>query len=172
MPTDNVLVCFSLLDLGIEVVKVFEYDMPRPETMLDGEIQETLNPKSGKLERELVRMPIALMSLDYLRRTFGKRSRWQTYTAGPQPSIEIPAEAVPGKDDIELFTYDVRRRMEIFRSGQGSPFEQERFRGWYDTFRENFLDDKGEPSCSKPSRLFVPGTAKILNLYFATVDRA
>ncbi len=167
--THNVLVCFSLLDLGIEVVKIYEYDMPAPETMLDGEIQEKTDPESGKTHRELVRMPIALMSLGYLRRTFGDRQDWQSYTAGPQPSIEIPADAVPAQDEIELFTWDVKRRMEIVRNREGAPFMQERFLGWYDTFRDNFFDEDENVSCAKPSRLFVPGTAKILNLYFKTV---
>jgi hypothetical protein len=172
LPTEDVLVCFSLLDLGIEIVKVFRYDMQEAEHMIDGEIIEKRHPKTDDLTRELVRMPIALMSLDYIERTFSKRSDWQNYTEGPQPSIEIPADSAPGEGDIELFPWDVERRMEILSSGKGSWFELERYEQWYDCFRENFLDAKGRPSCAKPSRLFVPGTAKILNLYFRLVPDA
>jgi len=58
----NVIVAISLLDLGIEVVKVLEYDLKSEDCLVDGEILEV----DGNLE--LVRMPFALLSLEYLER--------------------------------------------------------------------------------------------------------
>jgi hypothetical protein len=169
--TNDILVCFSLLDLGIEVVKVVNYVLQPGDYLLDGEILDK-ETKDKSRYQELVRMPVALFSLDYLRRTFAEKAVWQKYTAGPQPSIEVLKK--PEEHEIKLFEHDVRRRMEIINSSpedERGKKEKERFVLWYDKFRSNFLDAEEKPCCKNPSRLFVPGTAKILNLYFTTVEK-
>jgi hypothetical protein len=168
--TKDVLVCFSLLDLGIEVVKVFRYTIQRQDTMLDGEI---LVDNVGRL-RELVRMPIALFSVDYLERAFGCDDRWQNYKLGLEPSIIVPK--APDRNEIMVFPWDPKVRIDIVKGiRKGSAWQQERYLTWYEMFGEHFVDDSGNgpdeegrlPRDVRPSRLFVPGTAKILNLYFS-----
>lgn len=163
-PTDDVLVAFSLLDLGIEVIQVYKYSLEPNDYMLDGEI---LQDKADR--KELVRMPIALISCSYLAEIFGQNEGWYHYTFGPEPSIEV--QRPPTADEVRLFDWDVRRRMEILRHPKHSIGSQHRrFLDWYDKFGKDFVDREGRPSRNRLPGLFVPGTAKILNQYFSMPD--
>ena len=124
-------------------------------------------------------MPIALLSLDYLRKTFGGNQDWHCYTFGPQPSIKVAKAPDPKHEEIKLFDRDVKRRMEAIEGRWGTKLQREqrdRFLLWYDKFGQHFFknrqhpDDKWQVSTANPSRLFVPGTAKILNLYFSLLE--
>jgi hypothetical protein len=164
---DDVLVCFSFLDLGIEVVKVAEYRLNDEDTMLDGEI----HPGKASGESELVRMPIALISCKYLAQQFGDSQdfgKWYRYTEGPAPSIWV--DAPPGKDDAILFEYDIEQRMMVVQGKQrkkpASEWLQSRCLGWYDCFGDHFVNRDGSIDRGNLSALFVPATAKILNMYF------
>ena len=59
----------------------------------------------------------------------------------------------------------------------GNESQRNRFLDWYDKFGEHFIKDRERAedawniSDANPSRLFVPATAKILNLYFSMVER-
>ena len=175
IPTKNVLVCFSLLDLGIEVVRVARYDLNDDDYMLDGEIRVRDNPETGKREKELVRMPIALISSEYLSNTFGdsEKLRRYKYTPGPTPSIDVGKgphyDPSLEKTEIHVFDWDVGRRMAIINGAPGTVWERTRYLDWYDKFNRNFFDAYGRFPRNDSSSLFVPGTAKILNLYFTTV---
>ena len=173
--TSGVLVCFSLLDLGIEVVKVARYNLEDGDWILDGEIREKYMADTEKTEMELVRMPIALLSLNYLRNTFAAGDDWHRYTFGPQPSIKVPCAPVP-YEEIKLFDWDVKRRMKVVEGEWGEKWHRDRFINWYDKFGSHFIKDREsseaewELTYDNPSQLFVPGAAKILNLYFSLVE--
>ena len=155
IPLTDVIVCFNLLELGIEVVKVISYDLDDDDYLLDGEILE-FTPK------ELTRMPVALISLDYLKLTFGRRHDW-FYTAGPQPSV-LTLEPL-SDDDIRIFEWDVRQRLAIIKGEKkGIGTELRRYLDWYDKFHANFFDERDHPYTKHPSQLFTPATAKILSL--------
>jgi TIR domain-containing protein len=158
----NVLVCFSVRDFGIEVVKVFSYELQDSDYLLDGEIDH---------EHCLVRMPMALFSCDYLARIFSYDENWYHYSTrfGEPPSIEV--SDAPAGMDVVFFPWDVEQRMKIINGEMGTDHERERFKDWHKRFGESFLDDDGRPSLANPSRLFVPGTAKILNLYFSRLSQ-
>ncbi|MBI4659163.1 MAG: hypothetical protein HY735_10000 [Verrucomicrobia bacterium] len=174
---EDVLVCFSLLDLGIEVVKVVEYQLGRTDTMLDGEI---LISNEGNGFRELVRMPIALISLEYLEEIFGKGNSWEKYTLLSPPSVV--ARRPPTRDEILVYPWDVNFRMDIAMGRKQRPEDRrKRFVDWFEKFGHHFVDESGKgpiddenkpddygklPNGVIPSRLFTPATAKILNLYF------
>jgi hypothetical protein len=117
-------------------------------------------------------MPIAMFSLDYLRDIFGRGQDWHYYTYGPQPSVKAARAADPSCGEIRLFDWDVNRRMDAIEGSWGSEPTQRRFRDWYDKFGAHFVKDREGPNDERvleyanPSRLFVPATAKILNLYF------
>lgn len=175
LTTKGLLICFSLLDLGIEVVKVAKYKLNENDWMLDGEIREWHVATTGKTEMKLIRMPVVMMTLDYLREIFGQDQEWHRYTFGPQPSIK--ATRAPKPAEIGHFHWDVRRRMQAVEGEWGDEWQRDRFVGWYDKFGSHFIkdresiDDKWQLSYANPSQLFVPGTAKILNLYFNLVER-
>lgn len=162
---DNVLICFSLLDLGIEVVTVVEYDLDENDYMLDGEI---LVDKKGN--KELVRMPIALMPCSYLAGVFGPDCDQLHYTLGPEPSIEV--QRAPAAGDVHLFDWDIRQRMLTVGGADSSKWKQQRYIDWFDKFRRDFFDRDGAQTKGDLSQLFVPGTAKILNLYFSLLWEA
>jgi hypothetical protein len=168
-PMDGVLICFSLLDLGIEIVEVAEYNLEKDNWILDGEIREVHNAKTGKTKKELIRMPTALLSREYLRDVFGPGKGWHNYTCGPQPSIEVSRPPVP-EDEIKFFDWDVKRRMQAIEGEWDAKDMKRRYIDWYDKFGQHFIKDREKPedkwkvSHDNPSRLFVPGTAKILNL--------
>jgi class 3 adenylate cyclase len=164
--TEDVLICFSVLDLGIEVIRVVEYEIAPTDTMLDGEIQAIDVRHTGRPQNELVRMPIALLSLDYLREMLHGEEPWQTYTLGPQPSLVVSRAPDPERDEIRLFEWDVERRMSILSNPAASHTQATRFLDWYDKFGPNFVDAAGRPSAARASRLFVPSTGKALNLLF------
>ncbi len=175
--TKGVLICFSLLDLGIEVVTVVKYQIDQGDWMLDGEIKEKHSAERGITEKELIRMPIAMLSLSYLREIFGGGQDWHRYTFGPLPSIKVARAPDAKREEIRLFDWDVRRRMEAIDGKWGTESQRKRFLDWHDKFGQNFIrgrdnpDDEWQPSDANPSRLFVPGTAKVLNLYFKMLER-
>jgi class 3 adenylate cyclase len=172
--TNDLLICFSLLDLGIEVVRVARYNFMEGDWMLDGEIREKHRAETGQTERELIRMPVAMLSLEYLREIFASREDWHCYTFGPQPSIQV--QRAPTRDEIIYFSWDIERRMKAVEGEWGENWHRDRFVDWYDKFGSYFVEEsksaenRWQVSSASPAKLFVPGTAKILNLYFCLLD--
>ena len=158
----DVIICFNLLELGIEVVKVITYDLDDYNYLLDGEILE-FTPK------ELTRMPVGLISVSYLQSVFGTEKADLTYTLGPQPSVRV-RKPIP-QEDIHIFDWDILQRLAIIR-GEKDPIgtELRRYLDWYDKFGPNFLDEQDSPWTGNPSRLFTPATVKLLNLCFSQID--
>jgi len=160
----NVLVCFNLLELGIEIVKVAEYDLTDTDYLLDGKIFEHYDG-NGKLIQELERMPIALISHRYLGDTFGGNFNPQ-YTGDTVSSSIIGKPILP--EDIHIFDWDVTQRVNVLKGRlDGVGTEKSRYKDWYKTFKQYFLDEKDNPSKKNPSSLFTPRSAKILNTYFS-----
>ena len=157
----DVLIAYSPLDMGLEVVTVVKYKLDDNDYLLDGEILD--DTKKGITE--LIRMPIALMSIDYLERVFGGSPAPFEYTRGPEPSIEI--DRAPDPDEVWLFEFDIHQRMSYVERKKRDEWKEKRFGAWFDKFRQNFFDHKGRTSKNNLSRLFVPATAKILNIYFS-----
>lgn len=175
--TDNVLICFSLLDLGIEVVEVAKYKLGNRDWILDGEIGEKHNERTGETKKELIRMPTALLSVKYLRSIFGPGEDWHhLYTFGPQPSIRARRPPKPEEIIHFPFDWDAKRRMQAVEGEWDAKAMMSRYVDWYDKFGKHFVEDHENPdhrwgiSYKHPSQLFVPGVAKILNLYFSTMD--
>ncbi|MBD3345437.1 MAG: hypothetical protein GF401_10285 [Chitinivibrionales bacterium] len=163
----EVLVCFNLLETGIEVVKLLKYTIGDDDEILDGEILDRYNGRERI--RELTRMPVGLLSCEFLNQMFSKGCDHCRYTPGIQPSVEIP-DSIPS-EHIHLFEWDVKKRFAVVHGdekGEGS--EKERYREWYDKFGENFFDSSCKISTANPSRLFTPATAKILHLFFSCTE--
>jgi class 3 adenylate cyclase len=186
----GLLVAFSLLDLGIEVVKAVRWTLDDDDYLLDGEVYQ--GRKLG--ESEMVRMPIALVSCNYLAKVFKRDSETLKYVEvkkGTPPSIRVDFRPCEGMNsDLHLFGWDVLQRLNVvrdFRKGKPkyakwmntfgnkiktvrnlppSQWEMERYEEWYKMFGVNFVNSNAEPSCAQPSDLFVPGTAKLLHLFF------
>jgi hypothetical protein len=76
------LVIFNLLELGIEVVRVFEYEVGAEDYFLDGEL---LVHADGSAE--LVRMPVGLISHTALKRFLQPASYEPVFTPDQPPSL-------------------------------------------------------------------------------------
>jgi hypothetical protein len=162
----HVLVCINLLELGIEVVKVMEYDLDENDYLLDGEILE-IHKGNGTISTELTRMPVALVSCDFLGEQFGAGALGNDlgYTLGGQPSVNIHRN-IPA-EHIHLFDWDVRRRIQVMLgSNPAEKSERKRYLDWFDKFGSCFVDERGNPVHDRAPGLFTPTTVKILKLYF------
>jgi hypothetical protein len=177
---ENVLVCFNLLELGIEVISVLEYDLADDDYLLDGEM---LAPVGGKTE--LIRMPVAMISHRYLREAFGTGHADLKYERPPlaeyvrehdvwrqvrseQPSVR-PASP-PHPEDMVVFGWDVDRRAELAgrrdEAWKSDPMRI-RHRQWGKTFARYFETGQrtGPPREAYP--FFTAGSAKSASYYFS-----
>ncbi|MFL5385455.1 MAG: toll/interleukin-1 receptor domain-containing protein [Longimicrobiaceae bacterium] len=162
-PYRDVLLCINLLELGIEVVKVATWEMEDGDYLLDGEAYES----DG--EKELVRMPMALISHGYLRRAFGRDAAPPQYAARVQPSYDGPAFR-PG--EIHLFAFDAARRRAIaLGETPGTRWEKERYEGWLKAYGKHFFDRRGGVAAAHAKPEFTPAAAKIMTYYFADRDQ-
>lgn len=153
----DVLVAINPMELGIEVVAVVTFNLDDDDYVLDGEIIE---PQGGI--KELVRMPIALISHRYLKKAFGNGDL--KYQGDIQPSVE--GEPIP-KEEFVLFDWDIQRRKIIaIEPKLGEGFEQKRY---LNCFRSEIFGDffkNPENGANIPS-LFTPTSAKIVSYYFS-----
>ena len=180
----NLLVCFNLLELGIEVVKVVEYELDPDDYILDGEI---FTPRS-----ELVRMPVAMISHDYLREVFDSADgaielervcteeskdgvEWTTHEPA-QPSVR--AGRPPRPEEIRVFPWDVEARRTLAEGRplvQGGrkprPAEQARHRRWNRNFRERWFRMGPDLSVQSACPYFTATSAKVMQYYFARVEQ-
>ena len=162
----NVLVCLNISELGIEILKIISYDLDDSDYILDGEIYDP----GGSQQVELVRMPVALISLDFLQEAFKGKEFLDFYYEDPKlPSIltsSIPPE------HIHIFEHDVRRQRDLAlgKDPKATEWEEKRSKRWYKQFGKNFLDAVGNPTNTNANRLFTPTSAKALSYYFANEE--
>lgn len=158
----DVVISFNLMELGIEVVKVFEYLICAGDSFLDGEL---LVHKDGSME--LVRMPVALISHRALARTFAPEAYSAVYTDDIPPSfLGKPI----GSDEINVFDWDVRRRLERMVDSSVPEIERQRYRKWrqeYSKPPKAFVTSSGAFNRENIPCAYIPGTAKTLCQYFA-----
>ena len=159
----DVLVCINRLEAAIEVVRAVRYELGDDDYVLDGEL---LEPAGQKAPPDLIRMPVAMISHDYLRRAFG--ATWGDFEhAGTlQPSVNGPRMDA---EDFVLFEPDVIRRRDIRegRDPHATPFERKRYADWTQRFGMHFYNDNDEPSAHDPCTLFTLPAAKLISYYFA-----
>lgn len=186
----DVIVCFNLLELGIEVIKVLEYELAEDDQILDGEILDRQDKNTGEKWQELVRMPVALISHRFLKQVFGFRTRKfephypELYRyidgsiSGKPEQVKQPClfTSKPGPDDIIIFHWDAVRRKEIcdciINKDELSvhPSDRKAFNRhmlWQKNFGDYFLDQKGKPISTNPAPYFTYASAKAMNCYFA-----
>lgn len=159
----NVLIAINPMELGVEVVNVFEYNLDDSNYILDGEIYQIGNKPT------MVRMPVALISLEYLFRNFGTRTFYPEYTQGQtMPSVKgLKFE----QGDIHVFRWDIDQRNEIWGGFHATEWEKNCFLLWQKNFNENFKNGLNGNTNEFPS-YFTPTTCKILNLYFNCLDNS
>jgi len=187
----DVIVCFNLMELGIEVVKVLEYELAKGDEILDGEILDRRDKNTGEEWQELVRMPVALISHNYLKKAFGLRTglfepyypdlyRYIDGVIGDKPEQVNQPSVLPkiplGTEDIIIFPKDAVRRKEICeRILNGDelsvhPSDRKAFDRhmlWQKNFGHYFLDQSGKPSSNNPAPWFTFASAKTMSYYFA-----
>jgi hypothetical protein len=112
---------------------------------------------AGSSQIELIRMPVALISEDYLLKAFSGKER-MTYAfpfRSKLPSIE--GLQIP-KSEIIIFPHDVIHRKQLAKASvsAATEWEKDRCSLWFDQFNENFPDPDGSPNNSNASVLFTP----------------
>ena len=157
--TNVFFVAVNPRELGIEIVAPVSYSLDDNDYPLDGEI---LKPEGG--EQELVRMPIALISHEYLRRSFGDIDRPLQFDSENHASV-IGADL--HADDIVIFDWDIRRRLAIANVADGHGTELERHQRWRELFGPAFKDAQETGRFSKQLRKFTAASAKIASYYLS-----
>lgn len=158
----DVLVTINPVELGIEVIKVFEYDLPPGHCILDGEVYQI------KDHPEIVRMPIGLLSLEYLYRNFGKPDyQLQFNEENVHPSIE--ADTLK-EGDIHVFRWDFDQRARVWGESEATDWEKKQYAEWQNLFEKKFANGFKGNKFSFPN-LFTPATAKAINLFFNCCQR-
>ncbi|MGF7060107.1 hypothetical protein [Brassicibacter mesophilus] len=173
----NVLVCFNMLELGIEVVQVIKFKLDDKNVLLDGEILSYFD--ESKYKDELVRMPIALISCEFLKKHFTGDITKLQYTSGLNSSIKID-ECIES-ENMMVFDYDLKQRLRVIRDEKedAGDLEFKRYKKSFDSFFEEIYADSNTNSnnlkvCIKRdfTRYFTPATPKLLNLFFNQIDPA
>lgn len=162
----DVLVLFNITELGIEVLKILKFELADNQFIMDGEIYEPSNTK----QRELLRKPIALISLNYLLKTFGNTGNYQYSFEYDQTMPSIIGSNLQSSDII-IFPQDVIRRRKIADSKDYiSNWERKIYQGWFNTFGHFFFDTDGNVSNKNPCYLFTPTAAKVFSQYNHTIS--
>jgi hypothetical protein len=182
----NVLVCFNLLELGIEVVSVARFELEDDDYLLDGEM---ITPVGGAVE--LVRMPIAMISHAYLEAAFGGQHTGLEYGNPPlaiydaaadvwkqvrasRPSVKPHRPPILG--EIAVFGWDVARRMKL---GAGRSLDDHRWktdpmrtrhRKWCKSFARYFETDEAVGTPHEVFPFFTAVSAKTMTYYFSQTE--
>lgn len=179
----DILVCFNLLELGIEIVSVVRFELGDDDYLLDG---ETLTPLGGAAE--LVRMPMAMISHAYLEEVFGRDYAGPEYWNPPlvdydaaadvwkqvpasQPSVRPARPPILG--EIAVFGWDVERRLTL---GAGRSIDDDtwkadptrtRHRKWCKSFARYFETDEAVGTPNEVYPFFTAASAKAMTYYFS-----
>ena len=153
----DVLIAINPIELGIEIIKIFEYTLPSQYCILDGEVDLISH------HLQMVRMPIALISLEYLYNIFGASDYQLKFDdKDVQPSvIAKPFE----QEDIRVFPWDFEQRVRVWGGSSGNNWEKKQYAEWQKYFEKAFIDGLNGNKSKFPS-LFTPATAKAMNLFF------
>ncbi|MCB9284580.1 MAG: hypothetical protein H6563_10935 [Lewinellaceae bacterium] len=156
----GILMSINLLEFGLEVVKVLTFRMENDDYLLDGEILD--RPDGTK---ELVRMPCALIDLEFFRKYLAGKQL--SYTDANSPSVQLEIGNIP-PEYIHVFDWDVKRRWDIFQDESAPGGERERYQKWAENFGPNFqIGTGGDVDTNHFPALFTPTSAKILQYYLA-----
>lgn len=162
--TTDVLVCFNLLELGIEIIKVLTFDIDDDDYILDGEI--IINPDGTQ---ELARMPVALISIEYLEGVFGTGCKNLERTKDEVDSSFI-CPPIP-QDDLVLFDWDLKKRFNILNNPKNENYvgtELIRYKAFNESFSKYF-NSEGKVSTaglSEHENLFTPASVCALTQFF------
>jgi hypothetical protein len=177
----SMLISVNTTELGIETTLILRYQLKETDYLLDGEM--LIGEIPGYPDKKtLVRMPMALISYDYLKEVFGNDNCELVYKRaklkdeeGNQKDAELPSikpSRPPGPGEIKIFSWDACRRRELVKVHSGapdcpSPIERNRHKYWVRNFEEYFLDKNGKPTEKNAYPLFTPPAAKVMIYYFA-----
>jgi hypothetical protein len=155
--SNNFFVAFNPFELGIEIVAPVRYTLSDGDYPLDGEI---LKPEGTP--PQLVRMPVALISFDYLRRNF----------ADPFKPLQYDdADSIVGDEfrdgELLVFDWDIRRRLELAANELPNDAEGDRHRTWRKLFGSAFEAHRKGQGIDLELRKFTATSAKIASYYFS-----
>jgi hypothetical protein len=111
-------------------------------------------------------MPVALISVKYLKEKFNEVDISSIYSEGTQSSFVLNGTIEVG--EVKLFEWDINQRINIGNNKVKNNSEIERHRKWYKDFGvKYFCDDNGQIIDTKLPLIFTPSTVKLLSYYFS-----
>lgn len=155
--TAGVHVSVNTLELGIEVTRVGEFDLPDDACVVDGEtfLDVFKAPIEYEPKPRLVRRPVGLFDLEYLRRVWKESGGLGEETAEDGRCLPAPQ---PG--DMVIFDYDIRRRRELVMSDPVGYYEEGKWlKNWGEIFSRR-------PTESRELRTFCPASWKVIESMF------
>ena len=154
-------------EMGIEVVRLVEFELPDEAVIIDGELLENLDM--------LVRRPVGLIREDYLRRTLGD-STGRAIIVGGESAECLDLKRIPA-DAFHLLEPSLElRRERLSRLGGSKGRESEALSEWYARFGRPFerlesthegLDQASFPEATR----LCPVTWKTLEAWFRDARR-
>ncbi len=158
----NVLLSVNPLELGIEVIRVGEFDLGDHEFLLDGEVFSTSETQY------LVRRPVAMISTDFLKARFSRCGDSLSSTQFVDSQYDRKTlEDVP-VGEFHVFMEDIRlglARLEYLRQeGDGKSKEAIRLARWHDKAGLWFDKIVQGGSFQGELALLLPGTWKTIEL--------
>jgi hypothetical protein len=154
--TAGIHVSINPLELGIEVTRVGEFDLPDDGCVIDGETFLDLYkvPDGGRPKPRLVRRPVGLFDLEYLRRA------WLSGEMGEEAMHEGRLLPPPRPGDVIVFDYDIRRRRELVIVDQIGYYRESKWLEKWDHLFSRHLGD------SPALRTLCPAAWKIIEAMF------
>jgi hypothetical protein len=166
--TENVLIAVNPLELGIEVARVGKFILEDSDRLLDGEVHHS---EQGSY---LVRAPVGLLSLDFLKEAYGR--------GGGSIGVPVRPSAAPTDDRRSLgvmpstafhvFCDDIPLRAArlkyLERHGMSSSREAGRLRKWRSILEPQFLRAQSQNGTMEEDlALLLPVAWKTLEQAFA-----
>ena len=160
--TRNVLIAVNPLELGVEVVRVGEFELADSEFLLDGEVY------SSAKGQYLVRRPIAMISVDFLKQCY----RNGTLSLGQRPTKKATDDRkmlgrVPS-EEYNLFLNDIElgeaRLQYLEENGFSENDEAKRLRDWNEGAKASFESAACGQGLRDDLAVLLPATWKTIEL--------
>ena len=164
----NVIFSINPVELGIEIIKLYRFELKDDEWIIDGETVLSRPSKSCWLARR----PVMLIDIDYLyslyrnRGELGQRAEWNISPEG-RMLPPIPKESFKLMTKVSGGDVDMRKaRLRCTSNGRATQDEQDYIRNWLIEFGSAFLQASGGTLSDHRLRTLCPVTWRTLTTAF------
>jgi len=162
----DILFSINPLEYGIEILRLIRFELIDKDYVLDGEMHES--------ELFLMRRPVILLNLSFLREQYQKSGKVGQNIGGEQDKHEIRSLKLIPKKMFRMFSADIDLKRSRIRVTE-NPMEKKFFEQWLADFEKPFRqvvdkDDKSIKDISglkNPLTWMCPATWKSLEMAFS-----